>query len=307
MKKETLIALFVLAACVSCRNNAPQQDALQARADSLAAVDSMRQKEMDEMRQLAEMDRLEMENQYEEFALQYERMKQNVHDEDLAAKLDAEKKKTESLLEELRQTKATSTQEIMRLKKELETVREVLQDYIRQVDQLQQANVTLQGERDEARAEAERTRQENTGLAEKNKEISKKLDKTVAVAAQLNATSISVTPLKKNGKEAKKSKDVKGFNVGFTIARNPSARTGNRAVYVRLMKPNQSVLNASGTLHYENRTIDYSAVRSVEYGGEELRCTVHVPVGEFLTGGTYRAFIFCDGKMIGSGSAVLEK
>ena len=64
MKKETLIALFVLAACVSCRNNAPQQDALQARADSLAAVDSMRQKEMDEMRQLAEMDRLEMENQY---------------------------------------------------------------------------------------------------------------------------------------------------------------------------------------------------------------------------------------------------
>ena len=161
MKKALALTALTALALTACKKDTARQDALQARADSLAAVDSMRQKEMQEIRQLAELDRLEMENQYEEFALQYERMKQNVHDEDLAAKLEAEKQKTESLLAELRQTKATSTQEILRLKKELETVREVLQDYIRQVDQLQQANATLQGERETGEHGTSRKEQRN--------------------------------------------------------------------------------------------------------------------------------------------------
>lgn len=262
-----------------------------------------KEKELAELRQLAELDKREMENQYAEFASQYGELKKNVRDDSLVARLNEEQARAEALLKELKQTKANSSAEILRLKKELATVRAVLRDYIRQVDSLQQINQTLIGERDQARADAERTRAENTDIQAQNSQLNEK----VAIAAQLNATGVSIAPLKKNGKNAKKSKDIVRFSVSFTITRNVTAAAGNRTVYVRLLKPNQQVAGQSGTFHYENRNIGYSAAKTVEYNGQETRVTLYVPVSEYLGGGTYTAHIFADGQMIGSGSLSLDK
>ena len=262
-----------------------------------------KEKELAELRQLAELDKREMENQYAEFATQYGELKKSVKDDSLVAKLNAEQERAEALLKELKNVKSSSSAEILRLKKELATVRAVLRDYIRQVDSLQQINQTLIGERDQARADAERTRAENSNIHSENA----KLNEKVAIAAQLNATGVSVQPLKKNGKPAKKSKDIVRFAVSFTITRNVTASAGNRTLYVRLRKPNQQVAGQSGSFRYENKSIGYSAARTIEYSGQEQHVTVYVPVSEYLGGGNYAAYIFADGQMIGSGSVGLEK
>lgn len=262
-----------------------------------------KEQELKELRELAELDKREMENQYAEYAAQYGEMKASVKDDSLAARLDAEQKRAENLLSELRNVKSNSSSEILRLKRELTTVRAVLQDYIRQVDSLQQINQTLVTERDAARAQyAEASTQISSLNTEKQQ-----LNEKVAIAAQLNATGVSVTPLKKNGKPASKSKDITSFSVGFTIARNVTAAAGNRTVYVRLMKPNQSVAGAAGSFQYENRSIEFSASKVVEYTGQEQRVTLYIPTREFLGAGSYTAYIFADGQMIGSGSIQLEK
>ena len=85
-------------------------------------------KEIAELRQLAEMDRKEMENQYAEFASQYGELKKNVRDDSLMARLNEEQARAEALLKELKHTKANSSAEILRLKRELATVRAVLRD-----------------------------------------------------------------------------------------------------------------------------------------------------------------------------------
>lgn len=262
-----------------------------------------KEKELAELRQLAELDKKEMENQYAEFASQYGELKRNVKDDSLINRLNQEQARAENLLKELKRTKADNSAEILRLKNELATVRAVLRDYIRQVDSLQQVNQALVGERDMARADAERVRQENSNIQAENSHLNER----VAIAAQLNATGISVTPLKKNGKNAKKSKDIARFAVSFTITRNVTATAGNRTVYVRLLKPGQQVVNQSGTFHYENRNIGYSAAKTIEYSGQEVRTSVYVPVSEFLSGGTYSAYVFADGQMIGSGNVTLNK
>lgn len=264
---------------------------------------SDKDKELSELRQIAEMDRKEMENQYAEFASQYGEMKKSIKDDSLVAKLDAEQRRAENLLKELRDLKSNSAAEILRLKKELATVRAVLRDYIRQVDSLQQINHALTSERDEARAEAERTRRENTSINERNSQLSEQ----VAVASQLNATGVSVLATKKNGKAAKRSKDITRFTISFTVTRNVTARTGNRTVYVRLLKPSQEVVARAGSFHYENKTIEYSAAKNIEYTGEEQHVTLYVPVNEYLSNGSYAAYIFIDGQMIGSGSTTIAK
>lgn len=262
-----------------------------------------KEREIEELRQLAELDRREMENQYAEFAVQYAELKKTVQNDSLAALLDKEQKRAEQLLKELKNVKANSSAEILRLKKELATVRAVLKDYIRQVDSLQQLNVALVGERDRALAEAARTRKENTAISQ----VRAQLEEKVEIAAQLNATGVTITPLKKNGKVAKKSKDIKTFSIDFTVTRNVTASTGNRMAYVRLMKPNNQLVNPTGQFEYENRTIDYSAAKAIEYDGEEQQVQLYVPVLEYLSAGKYHAYIFIDGQMIGSGAVELKK
>lgn len=262
-----------------------------------------KEREIEQLRQLAELDKREMENQYAEFAVQYAELKKTVQNDSLANLLEIEQRRAEKLLKELKDVKATSSAEILRLKKELAIVRAVLKDYIRQVDSLQRLNITLASERDQALAEAERTRKENTAISE----VRAQLEEKVGIAAQLNATGISITPLKKNGKTAKRCKDIKTFSVDFTVTRNVTAETGNRMAYVRLMKPNNQLVNPAGQFAYEDRNIDYSAAKAIEYDGQERKLQVYVPVQEYLTPGTYHAYIFIDGQMIGSGSLEIKK
>ena len=295
MKQFTHIFLSFVVVCLF--------GALLAACNNDAKKLEDKDKELEELRQLAELDKREMENQYAEFATQYGELKKSVKDDSLVAKLNAEQERAESLLQELKNVKSSSSAEILRLKKELATVRAVLRDYIRQVDSLQQVNQALIGERDQARAEADRTRAENNSINAQNASLNEK----VAIAAQLNATGISVSPLKKNGKEAKKSKDITRFAISFTITRNVTASAGNRTIYVRLLKPNQQVAGQSGSFHYENKSIGYSAARTIEYTGQEQHVTMYVPISEYLSAGSYSAYVFADGQMIGSGSVNLSK
>ncbi len=302
------LPLFValgLAVCVmvGCRQKADNEENT-PRYDSIAQLQpDSAQAELNELRELAELDRREMENEYEEYARQYRVLKVQVKDTTLRRQLEAKEQEANRLLAELREVKATDAAEIRRLREELTTVRTVLQDYVRQVDSLQRRNETLVAERDEARRQAGAANSRADELTgERNR-----LSQQVAVAARLNATGVSVRPVKKNGKEARKTKDIKSFDISFTIARNSTARTGNRTVFVRLMAQGGTVIAPSGSFQYHDKSIQYSAKRTIEYAGEDLRTTLHVPAEEFLNPGTYTAYIFVDGQQIGSGSVTIEK
>ena len=163
-------------------------------------------KENKEMSELFAVEKLEMENEYTTFATQYEKLK------------------TQRLLEELRQVKTSNAAEIMRLKKELKTVRAVLRTYVIQIDSLNKLNQALAEENQEVKQKyTQATRQINNLSQEK-----KNLNEKVTLAAQLDATAISVEPRNKRGKTAKKVKDVKKIAISFTIVKNITAKTGER-------------------------------------------------------------------------------
>jgi len=248
-----------------------------------------------EMAELAELDKEEMENEYERFTLQYGEMMTQINNDSLVAQLTQEQLRTQQLLEELKNVKATDAREITRLKKELSTVRAVLRSYIRQVDSLNQVNETLRNENSQIRDELAASNREIAGLATEKASLSEK----VAIAAQLDATNIVMTPLNKRNRAAKKMKDCKQIHVSFTITKNVTATNGNRTVYVRIQTPNGDILSG-GMFDYEDRKIEYSMKKTIEYGGEEVSVSTYWNVNEFLSPGEYRVSIFSDGHMIGS-------
>ena len=256
-----------------------------------------------DMQELAELDKQEMENEYERFALQYSEMKTQINNDSIVEQLTQEQMKTQRLLEELKKVKANDAREITRLKKELATVREVLRSYIIQVDSLNRLNESLKAENSRVNAELEQRTQQVAGLSSEKASLSEK----VAIAAQLDATNIQMTLLNKRDKAAKKLKDAKKIQVGFTISRNVTASNGMRTVYVRIQNPGGNTLGGGGTFAYENRNLECSMKKTIEYTGEEVTVNLFWNVTQMLEVGQYRVSIFADGNMIGSKTFSYEK
>lgn len=256
-----------------------------------------------QMLELAEMDKREMENEYADFARQYNEMKTQVNNDSLMAQLEREQQRTQELLEELQRTRANDAAEITRLKKELATMRQVLKSFVAEIDSLNRLNQRLENENQDLRQQQVVQQQQISHLASERESLSDK----VAIASQLDATGISVSALNKRGKAAKKVADVRKFQVSFAISRNVTAAAGNRTVYVRILKPTGEVLDGGGTFAFENRTLPYSIRKDIEYNGEETPVTVYWDVNEMLVAGQYRVQIFADGKNIGGGSISFEK
>ncbi len=251
--------------------------------------------ELEQLRELAEIEKAEMANEYESFARQYQEMRMQINNDSLIAQLEAEQKRAEEALAELQRTKASNAKEIKRLKEELKTLRAILKDMVHQVDSLQRLNERLNNENQNLRAANEQQQQHISSLNTEREELTEK----VTIAAQLDATNIHAQGNNKRGKATEKIKDVKKFVVSFRISRNVTAQAGNRSVFVRITTPLGDVLTRGGSFTYENRSLEYSMRKDIEYTGEEIEVTTYWDVAETLSAGTYRADIFADGKNIG--------
>ena len=250
------------------------------------------------IKELAEIDKKEMENEYQQFAQQYSEMKTQINNDSIVAQLTAEQEKTQRLLNELRRVKSTDAIEITRLKKELATVRAVIRSYVMEIDSLNKVNANLTQENTRVKGQYEAATRQIEGLSSERRSLSEK----VAIAAQLDATGISLVAKNKRGKATDQIDKATTLQVSFNITRNVTAASGVKDIYVRIMSPTGNLLNGAGSFSYENRTLQYSMKRSVEYNGEETPVTLFWNVSQALVAGTYQVSIFADGNMIGSRS-----
>ena len=248
------------------------------------------------MQELAEIDKKEMENEYQQFANQYSEMKTKINNDSIIAQLTAEQEKTQRLLQELKETKSTDAREIARLKKELATVRAVLRSYVLEIDSLNRLNQSLTAENTRVKGQYEEATRQIEGLNSEKATLSEK----VAIAAQLDAIGISIVPVDKRGHATKKIKKCKAIQVNFSLAKNVTAASGMKTIYVRITSPTGRLLGGAGSFAYESRSLQASMKKTVEYGGQETPVTLFWNVTQALVEGTYNVSIFADGNMIGS-------
>ena len=266
-----------------------------------------------DMEELAVLDKQEMEGEYRQFADQYSEMKTRINNDSIIAQLTREQERTEQLLQELKNTKATDAAEITRLKKELASVRAVLRSYVLEIDSLNRLNQALQDENSRVRSELEESNLQNQALTSHNATLSEK----VAIAAQLNAVNIDIMMITKGALSSKTKDRVKHphkiggstneMKVRFVLSRNVTASNGMRSIYVRILTPTGNVLNTSGQCAFENKEVAYTAMKTIEYTGEETPMDFYISKKETLIPGTYRVQVIADGHEIGTRSIELEK
>jgi hypothetical protein len=194
--------------------------------------------QMGEMTQAFVLEKETLEDEFNDLSLQYEGYKFSVGNDSLLSLLSTEQGKVQRLLEELRTVKATNASRISQLKKELETLRKVMRNYVIQIDSLHTANQHLTEENKQVTRKYEQV----SSSASKLKEEKEKLAERVTLASKLDATDISVTPTNSRGKKMTKIKKMEQFVINFKLAKNITAPVGEKVVYLRIMKPDDDVL-----------------------------------------------------------------
>ncbi len=247
----------------------------------------------------------ELADEYTKLAIQYEGYKLEVNNDSLEQKLEDQRVKLQRLVEELKQTKAEDARKIVALKKELTTVRGVLRYYVAQVDSLNRVNEALVAENKQVRQQMRQVSSANANLKQQNEKLSQKVD----IASHLSAVGLKAEAQNKRGRSTSSLKSTTLLAVSFTLGANVTAETGDKDLYVRILKPNEDLLtNArSGSFQYDSEMIAYSMKKTIEYTGEEQPVTIYWNRNETLDPGTYAFEVYADGKLIGKTTLTMKK
>ena len=265
-------------------------------------------REMNEMVEQMTIEKEELEEEYEDLAIQfdgYQRM--DIHNDSLQDLLSREQQRVQDLLEELRQTKASNARRIAELKKELATVRLVMKDYVRQIDSLNATNARLTVENQQVKEENEQFKEENSQLSTLNSQLTE----TVTRASMLEVTSCAVTTLNKNDKKTKMTSHICKLQFDFVIAKNITCTPGIKDLYARVMTPEGNLIGESETklFAFESGEIPYTLRQPIEYSGDTYHGTCYCALDENqeVQAGFYTIDFFCDENLIGSFPFQLKK
>jgi len=261
--------------------------------------------ELNEMVEQMTIEKEELQEEYEDLAIQFDGFQQmDIRNDSLQDLLSREQQRVQDLLEELRQTKASNARRIAELKKELATVREVMKDYVRQIDSLNATNARLTEENILVRRENQQFKEQNTQLSTLNTQLTE----TVTRASMLEVTGCTFTPLNKNDRKTRIASHIRKIQFEYTIAKNITCTPGMKDLYVRIIDPEGNLLNESETnlFPFESGEIPYSATQQIEYSGEAYNGVCFCPIEEVVKG-FYTIDFFCEGNLIGSFPFQLKK
>ena len=235
--------------------------------------------------------------EFETLALDYDSLQTN--SDTLNTMLEVEREKISQLIEEIQTIKATNSSKIRQYKKELTSLRKVLKNYVVQIDSLNQSNKALQEENKQYKQKV--TSMQTT--YSKLEEVKENLKDKVEIASKLETFNMEAEGLNSKGRETSKTSRISKIRICFSIQKNITAEVGEKTIYLRLLRPDGALLYHSkkDLFKHESKEINYSSLRTIEYGGEELDVCLfyQVDAGE-LTKGKYTADIFADSRNIGT-------
>ena len=255
--------------------------------------------------EIMNQEKAKVEDEFQELTYQYDGYTSTIRNDSLLQLLDDNKSQIQKLLKELRETKATDAKKIQELKDELASVREIMMHLVAQIDSLNTENQMLRSENTEIKMKYEASSQTVEQLS-KEKE---NLNEVVTRASKMEVVGFSVVTLNDKNKKTNLFSRIAFLEFDYTIAKNITAKTGHKLMYLRITRPDGEVLiKSSGNVFpFENKNISYSAKKDYEYGGEAHEDVLYWKVEEILQPGSYRAEFFTDGYLVGSFTFTLKK
>lgn len=238
----------------------------------------------------------------------YENLQTN--DKALQADIELKKARIEELMEEAKKHKGDAYI-IAKLKKETETLREIMKHYVYTIDSLNTLNQTLVAEKKTVLKQLSEEKKQQEVLKQEKEE----LKSTIVKGSILTCFNVSAKGVyfKKGGKkevETNKARKTTKIKVGFSLGENKIAKTGEKTVYIRIMTPDGKEMAKSYDDSYKfvfNKNNGYFAGKeTINYANTEISAVTYCEGQGELVPGNYLIEITCDGAVIGNSSLKLD-
>jgi hypothetical protein len=226
----------------------------------------------------------------------------------LSDSINLEKQKIEALLAELQDNKQRSAYEIYKLNKENQTLRTIMQGYVRTIDSLNTQNIALKQEVQVKDQKLTQVTSERDKVLNQNQELEAKVN----LGSQLQATGIVATAfkLRDNGKQVETTKADRAnmLKACFTVNENKISKAGNKRVFMRVITPSGDVLTNKSSIEFqfgENKGL-CSSYRDINYQNVATdMCIFFENEGDFIKG-EYIIELYCERALIGKSSFALK-
>lgn len=223
--------------------------------------------------------------------------------------LMVQKEKIQKLLTELNNGKRKSAQEIAKLRRENETLRQIMIGYVKQIDELNTLNLELESELDKTSNELATTQTERDQFKQSSEENEAK----VKAGSKLKAYGFESTGLRmkinNTPEPTTKARNCVQVRSSFTIGENEIAQAGPKVVYMQITDPDGKVLQgrSGNTVQTESGTVAYSDKKEITYNNKSVDVSIFYDFnGEEPVKGAYKVKIFCDGQLIGTDGFTLK-
>lgn len=190
-----------------------------------------------------------------------------------------------------------------RIRRQLNMLREITQNYVHEIDSLHTENRVLKAENVQMRDEIEQVTRRTTELTEDKQQ----LESQVELASELRAYQIDPFSFRIRGRgresETDRARRVEQIRVCFLIGENPIVPAGELNIYMRIADPDGNILRLSDTmehafLHQED-TLQYSVSKVVDYQNQELNTCLTWQRTEEFEPGVYAISLFTDEHRLG--------
>jgi len=223
----------------------------------------------------------------------------------LNTQINSERKKIDVLMERIKTTEATSRATIRQYEREVSTMKALLTGYVHQIDSLNVLNRALRDENTKVKNEISQSRQQVEQLSQETNALKSMVEK----GGELKIRDITATPLTDRDKVATRARQTEQIRVCLTLIENTIAKRGTRSVYIRVKSPDGSLLTQSVTNLFNpvsgGAQLIYSAMRDVDYNGDDLEVCVFYKDTDFMAG-AFDIEVFLDGAYVGSTQLVLK-
>jgi regulator of replication initiation timing len=208
----------------------------------------------------------------------------------LKGELEEEQAKIMELLEKIKKSDG-SVAELSKYKTQYVKLKREMDNLIAENNVLKANNSKLTKNLDSTNVVLTNAKTANDTLAAKNENLSKTVEKAQRLSV-LNLTTLAVKQ-KSSGKQINTDKASKAdvLKIGFTIAENQVAKTGDRTYYVQVIDSKNNVLGEKKTETFGTTYLPYSFQKTIKYENKTVQVQEDLSVRN-ISAGTYFVNVF---------------
>ncbi|MCW3077375.1 MAG: hypothetical protein JWO32_1984 [Bacteroidetes bacterium] len=224
--------------------------------------------------------------------------------------IDEKKARIEELIKEAEKHKGDAYI-IAKLRKETESLRDIMKGYVRTIDSLNTMNINLVAEKKSVLKQLDKEKEKQDVLVKEKEELKTTIAKgSILTCFNINAKAVFFRRGGKKEVETSKARKMQKIKVTFSLGENKIAKPGEKTVFIRVLTPDGKEMAKSYDDSYKftfNKSNGYFAGKeTLNYANVEITGVTYCEGQGDYVPGNYQVEITCDGAVIGSSNLKLD-